>query len=359
MFQSGTVSKSSIFDMTFLNPFVSISKNNKEFMVGTRFGNAQFIYIIIAIISLVLVGFLSDDINKTVILIALVIYYIFLYYNLSCYLIPDNHERCFLLAWICIATVIFITLIVLFHESLFNIKSKVKKENKVSGGGKKNLGGKHCKKCKKKKGGDSHEEEINTLMKNQKGSGLDHKNYEDYASYGGDNCYEKEKKGGGGNYYKEEEKLMGGDNCYEKEKKGGGGNYYKEEEKLMGGDNCYDKEKKSGGGNYYKNEDEIIGGYNNDMEDKYMDYNKFINDTKNMTGGKKMQRYNRKTYKGGDAHSTNNAPSEAPSDDFSDPSEGLSEIDGLDDNVEKIEEDMGGDMVGDMVGDMLGNIKNM
>ena len=87
IYQNGSVSNSGMFDMTFLNPFISISKNNK-FMVGSRFGNAQFIYIICAIIGLVLIGFLSDDINKTLILISLVIYYIFLYYNLSCYLIP-------------------------------------------------------------------------------------------------------------------------------------------------------------------------------------------------------------------------------------------------------------------------------
>ena len=79
LYQHGSVTNSTFFDMTFLNPFKSVSKNNKEFMVGERFGNAQFIYIIIAIISLVLIGFLSDDINKTLILIALVIYYIFLY----------------------------------------------------------------------------------------------------------------------------------------------------------------------------------------------------------------------------------------------------------------------------------------
>ena len=44
------------------------------------------------------------------------------------------------------------------------------------------------------------------------------------------------------------------------------------------------------------------------MEDKYMDYNNFINDTENMTGGKNTHRYRRKTCKGGDTHGTNDGP---------------------------------------------------
>jgi hypothetical protein len=256
IYQNGSVSNSGMFDMTFLNPFISISKNNKEFMVGTRFGNAQFIYIICAIISLVLIGFLSDDINKTLILISLVIYYIFLYYNLSCYLIPDNHERCFLLAWICIITVIFITLIVLFHENLFNIKSK-KENSKVKGG-------KHCKKCKDKKskkekvGGDSDEEKIES-MNNQKGNGLYHSNTY-YELEGGGNCNshnEEEKITGGGNCnsHNEEEKITGGGNC----------NSHNEEEKITGGGNCNshnEEEKITGGGNCNTKQEEIMGGYN-------------------------------------------------------------------------------------------------
>lgn len=192
MTDSNKVTYSSNLDPRFLNPF---EKGIENKMFGYRYGNAQFIYILCAFASLLTIGFFSSDIDKTFIIISLVLYYIFLYYNLSCYLVPDNHERCFVLAWICIVTVIFITILVIFHKSIF------KKSKKI--------GGALCKKCKKKHkgagnsykeekyGGDNHVEE---LMKNQKGAG---------------NYYKEEKYKGGhkklNNYMLLDNKLKGGE----------------------------------------------------------------------------------------------------------------------------------------------------
>jgi hypothetical protein len=194
MTDSNKVTYSSNLDPRFLNPF---EKGIENKMFGYRYGNAQFIYILCAFASLLTIGFFSSDIDKTFIIISLVLYYIFLYYNLSCYLVPDNHERCFVLAWICIVTVIFITILVIFHKSIF------RKSKKIGGAHCK----KKCKKCKKKGGGDNNKEEkyggdnhVEELMKNQTGAG---------------SCYKEEKYKGGhkklNNYMLLDNKLKGGD----------------------------------------------------------------------------------------------------------------------------------------------------
>ena len=129
MTDANNVSYTSNLDTRFLNPFGrGLSKSGSYF--GRRYGNAQFIFIICAIISLTLIQLLSNDVNKRLLMIFLVLYYIFLYYNLSCYIIPDNHERCFVLAWMCIATVIFMSILILFHKDIF-------KKKEVKGGEKK------------------------------------------------------------------------------------------------------------------------------------------------------------------------------------------------------------------------------
>ena len=165
MTDSNKVTYSSNLDPRFLNPFERGIENK---MFGHRYGNAQFIFILFALVSLLTIGFFSTDIDKTLVMILLTLYYIFLYYNVSCYLVPDNHERCFVLAWICIVTVLFITILVLFHKSIF----KKPKDNK-------NIGGASCKKksrkCKRSNnGGSGHKKKnimggndhIEDLMKN-------------------------------------------------------------------------------------------------------------------------------------------------------------------------------------------------
>lgn len=129
MTQANFVTFSNNVDTRFLNPFEKGQSKGASFF-GLRYGNAQFIFIVCAIISLFLIQLLSYDFNKVLIMILLILYYIYLYYNLSCFLVPDNHERCFTLAWTCIITVIFITIIVIFHNSIFK-----KKENKKNIGG--------------------------------------------------------------------------------------------------------------------------------------------------------------------------------------------------------------------------------
>jgi len=115
------VIKTDIMDTRFLNPFHTGKSNKNEFF-GRRYGNAQLVFIICAIISLGLIQLILKDYNKNLIMILLLLYYIFLYYNLSCYIIPDNHERCFILAWICIITIFIITTIILFHNDIFKKK---------------------------------------------------------------------------------------------------------------------------------------------------------------------------------------------------------------------------------------------
>ena len=162
MTDANSVSYTNNLDNRFLNPFGrGLSKSKSYF--GRRYGNVQFIFIICSIISLVLIQLLSNDVNKRLLMISLVLYYIFLYYNLSCYIVPDNHERCFVLAWICIATVIFISILILFHNDIF-------KKRSVKGGDKRNetnilktlknelnkyIGGDNCNKKKKYIGGDN------------------------------------------------------------------------------------------------------------------------------------------------------------------------------------------------------------
>lgn len=182
MTQANYVTFSNNVDTRFLNPFEKGQSKGASFF-GHRYGNAQFIFIVCATISLFLIQLLSDDFNKALIMILLILYYIYLYYNLSCFLVPDNHERCFTLAWTCITTVIFITIIVLFHNSIFK-----KKENKKS---KKNIGG--------------HKQ--TNLLANLN----DNFNILINQIKGGDNCDKKEKHTGGDNCDKTD-KYSGGEN---------------------------------------------------------------------------------------------------------------------------------------------------
>ena len=175
MTQANYVSYSNNMDSRFLNPFEKGLSKGASFF-GQRYGNAQFIFIICATISLGLIQLLSSDFNKTLIMIILISYYLFLYYNLSCYLIPDNHERCFVLAWICIATVILITILVLFHNAIFkkkyigghnenNLFANLKENiyDKILGGTKYKKGGSNCNKRKKYEGGEEDKEQNLTL----------------------------------------------------------------------------------------------------------------------------------------------------------------------------------------------------
>ena len=185
MTDANYVSYTKNIDSRFLNPFET-GDSKKQIFFGHRYGNAQFIFLVCAIISLILIQIKSQDFNKNLIMIMLVLYYIFLYYNLSCYIIPDNHERCFVLAWICIATIIFITIVILFHKDIF-------KKRQVGGNTHSDLfdnikqfldGGANCNKKKKDRydGGASYEHDLFGNIKQY--------------FLGGTNCDKKEYEGG-------------------------------------------------------------------------------------------------------------------------------------------------------------------
>ena len=97
MSSAGYVEKtSSAFSLTFLNAFHTDLKGN---MLGTRYGYAQFILLI----CLVLVCFFSLVFMRIAGFFTIFIYMIhwfFVYLSVSCYLVPNEHERCFLMTWI-------------------------------------------------------------------------------------------------------------------------------------------------------------------------------------------------------------------------------------------------------------------
>ena len=146
----GTVTKSdAFFDLRFLNP---LEKFGSSKYFGQRYGYVQFIFIGCTILSLIMVGVYSKK-NETLLLrmFLLCVSYFLLYYNISCLLIPNNHERCWMFVWLFLISVIISTALSIFGESLMvNIK------NILTGGG---SCGSHKKDDDKMKGGDAHSEE--------------------------------------------------------------------------------------------------------------------------------------------------------------------------------------------------------
>tara|TARA_Y100000389_G_C17321684_1_gene443417 strand:- start:278 stop:808 length:531 start_codon:yes stop_codon:yes gene_type:complete len=111
MSSAGYVKDSSIFDMTFLNAFHTDIKGN---MLGARYGYAQFILLI----CVVLVCFFSLLFMRKMGFYTIVFYiiqWVFVYVGVSCYLIPNEHERCFIITWIfsILPTVSFTLLIII------------------------------------------------------------------------------------------------------------------------------------------------------------------------------------------------------------------------------------------------------
>ena len=217
----GTVTESNFYDMRFLNPFEKLP--NGAFY-GSRYGYVQFIYIICSIISLIAVFFYSTDKNKLPLQIFfLIISYFLLYYNLSCLLIPNDHERCYLVVWICLLCLIMSTVLTVFGESLFkNINKSINKKT----------GGAHC---KNDKDGDMN-------------GGDGHKKYE-------------EMNGAGGYGYKKDDDMYGAGGLKKYEEMNGGGGCKKKRKK--GGSNCSREKEKFGGAHCYKTQEELeqTGGY--------------------------------------------------------------------------------------------------
>ena len=273
----GTVTETNFYDMRFLNPFEKLP--NGAFY-GSRYGYVQFIYIICSIISLIAVFFYSTDKNKLPLQIFfLIISYFLLYYNLSCLLVPNDHERCYLVVWICLLCLIMSTVLTVFGESLFkNINKSInkktggdahehKKNDEVNGGG-----GYGHKKEQDMYGAGGHEnknEELNG------GGGYGHKREQDMYGAGGHKNKNEELNGGGGYGHKREQDMYGagGHKNKNEELNGGGGWGYNKNEELnggggckkkrkKGGSNCSKKKEKLGGAHCYnKREDEQTGGY--------------------------------------------------------------------------------------------------
>ena len=213
----GTVTRTHFYDIRFLNPFEKLPNGG---YFGERYGYIQFIYIACVLISLISVIFYST--NKSNLrpqLFFLIISYFVMYYNLSCLLIPNDHERCYTVVWMFLLGVIISTVLTMFGESLFkNINKFINKQ----------IGGAHCYK--------KNEDDEQTG-----GGGHGHKRDEDmYGAGGHGHKRDEDMYGGGGHGHKRDEDMYGA---------GGYGHKHKKIYKNIGGNHCG------------KNKDEQNGGF--------------------------------------------------------------------------------------------------
>ena len=294
---TGTVKESGMFDVRFLNPFEKLPNGN---FFGTRYGYIQFIYLGCVLISLISVFIYSSDKSKLPLqLLFLIISYFVMYYSLSCLLIPNDHERCYFVAWTFLLSVIISTVLSIFGESLFkNINKFIKhlsSKKEMNGSGynhshKNNYEllnggeGHPHKKDEDMYGGDGHTHKKDEDMYGAGGhthkkdedmygaGGHTHKKDEDMYGVGGYGYKKDEDMYGAGGYgYKKQEDMYGaGGHAHKKNKKHkkhlGGAHCYNKEDKEVeqtGGRHCKDKktDEQTGGGHCYKNRDEQTGGY--------------------------------------------------------------------------------------------------
>ena len=112
--QWGYTPNSHFFDIRFLNPF---ERTINGTFYGNRGGNIQFIYIVCALISLLSIFIYSNNKSKLPLqFIFLCISYFAMYYNISCLLIPNEHQRCTSMAWMFLLSVIMSTILTIFGE---------------------------------------------------------------------------------------------------------------------------------------------------------------------------------------------------------------------------------------------------
>jgi hypothetical protein len=277
---TGTVKESGMFDVRFLNPFEKLPNGN---FFGTRYGYIQFIYLGCVLISLISVFIYSSDKSKLPLqLLFLIISYFVMYYSLSCLLIPNDHERCYFVAWTFLLSVIISTVLSIFGESLFkNINKFIKhlsSKKEMNGSG---YNHSHKNNYELLNGGDGHAHKKDEdmygagghLHKEEKenmygAGGYGYKKDEDMYGAGG-HLHKEEKEnmyGAGGYGYKKDEDMYGaGGHAHKKNKKHkkhlGGAHCKDKEDEQTGGRNCKDKrtEEQTGGRHCYKNEQE--GGY--------------------------------------------------------------------------------------------------
>ena len=164
----GTVSGSGFFDFRFLNPFAKLPNGT---FFGARYGYVQFIFLVCVLISLTFVIYYNTKkSNLSLKLFFLITSYFCMYYTLSCLLMPNDHERCYILVWLFLLGLIMSTVLSIFGESLFKNVNKFLNKQK---------GGAHCYKKDEQEGGGGY---------HKKNS---------YEEYGGAHCYKKEDQEGG------------------------------------------------------------------------------------------------------------------------------------------------------------------
>ena len=242
----GTVTGSGFFDFRFLNPFTKLP-NGTYF--GSRYGYVQFIFIASVLISLISVVYYNKNTSKLPLqMFYLIITYLCMYYSLSCLLMPNDHERCYILVWLFLLGLIMSTVLSIFGESLFkNVNKFLNKQN----------GGAHCYKKDEQEGGKGHKHRRDDEMyggahcykKDEQEGGKRHKHRRDDEMYGGAHCYKKdEQEGGKGHKHRRDDEMYGGAHCYKKDEQEGGGGYHKKNSyEEFGGAHCYKKDEQEGG----------------------------------------------------------------------------------------------------------------
>jgi len=184
----GTVKRTGFYDFRFLNPFEKLPNGS---FFGNRGGNIQFIYLVCVLISLISIFLYSTNKSKLILQIFfLCISYFVMYYNISCLLIPNDHQRCYGVAWMFLLIIIMSTVLTIFGESLFKNINKLlnNKEKTIEGGS-------SCYKNKDKK---------NKNKKNkQNGAGENYKNKYETNCQLGSYCYKNKHCLKGSQCYKE------------------------------------------------------------------------------------------------------------------------------------------------------------
>ena len=120
-----------VFDFRFLNPFEKdISQGGTT--LGARYGAAQYILLIsyvMAVLALVIIG------RSPIAALGYTLLWLGVYYNVSCMLIPEGSERCFLITWFnmilpWLGFTIFSIAAIFIASSIYN---SIKKSSKKGG----------------------------------------------------------------------------------------------------------------------------------------------------------------------------------------------------------------------------------
>ena len=109
-------------DFRFLNPFQVFLSEGGEKWFGQRYGYAQFVYIATCIACLVILVLQSKEIS-VIYLISFAFGLFLNYYSVSCLVVPNNHERCFVAVWLSIISMVIFTILLTLGKSVMNSAS--------------------------------------------------------------------------------------------------------------------------------------------------------------------------------------------------------------------------------------------